>query len=312
MKKESNAHEGFNKKSCSRNLTIKPTTSVYEIITSRIIERLEQGEIVWKKSWNSKTQAPRNLVSKKLYNGVNIFLLASMRYQNPNWLTYNQAKALGGTVRKGEKSCPVIFWSFTEKEDADGTKRNIGFLRYYSVFNVAQINGLLNVPDVETINTMDSAEEYDLAQEIADNMPTRPEIRHGFSRACYCPSSDTVQMPNRNSFIGQSEYFSVLYHELAHSVDHETRLNSKTSGEINHFGDPVYSKNELIAEFTSAFLCAEAGISQPELLENQTAYIQGWLKALRNDSKLLISSAALAQKASDYILGRNNIDPVEE
>ena len=286
--------------------------NVYEIITSRIIERLEQGEIVWKKSWNSKTQAPRNLVSKKLYNGVNIFLLASMRYQNPNWLTYNQAKNLGGIVRKGEKSCPVIFWSFTEKEESDGTKKNVGFLRYYSVFNVAQIDGLLNVPEIETINTMDSAEEYDLAQGIADDMPNRPEIRHGFSRACYSPSSDTVHMPNRNSFTGQSEYFSVLYHELAHSVDHETRLNRKSSGEINHFGDPVYSKDELIAEFTSAFLCAEAGISQPKLLENQTAYIQGWLKALRNDSKLLISCAALAQKASDYILGRNSIEPVEK
>ena len=235
-----------------------------------------------------------------------------MRYQNPNWLTYNQAKTLGGTVRKGEKSCPVIFWSFTEKEESDGTKINVGFLRYYSVFNVAQIDGLKNVPEVEVICSMDSTEEYDLAQKIAVNMPTRPEIRHGFSRACYCPSSDTVQMPNRNSFIDQSEYFSVLYHELAHSVDHVTRLNRKKSGELNHFGDPVYSKNELIAEFTSAFLCAEVGISQPELLENQTAYIQGWLKALRNDSKLLISCAALAQKASDYILGRKNIELVEE
>jgi antirestriction protein ArdC len=141
-------------------------------------------------------------------------------------------------------------------------------------------------------------------------MPNRPEIKYGFSRACYSPSQDIIMMPNRETFTGKSEFFSVIYHEMAHSTDHETRLNRKNNGEISHYGDAIYSKNELVAEFTSAFLCAEAGISQ-NVITNQSAYIQGWLKALKNDSKMLISAAALAQKSADYIINRTELAPCE-
>jgi len=283
--------------------------NVYEIITNRIVEKLTEGEIPWKRTWNAKTQAPCSFVSKKNYSGINIFLLASQRYQSPYWLTYKQAQTLGGTVRKGEKSTPIIFWSFSEKEDESGEIKKSGFLKYYSVFNTAQVEGLKDLPDFSCDGVSEglegSAEEFDMAEEILNNMPNRPEIKYGFSRACYSPSQDTIMMPERATFTGKSEFYSVIYHEMGHSVDNENRLNRKNTGEISHYGDAIYSKNELVAEFTSAFLCAEAGISQNVIL-NQAAYIQGWLKALKNDSKLLISAAALAQKSADYIMNRQS------
>ena len=279
-------------------------TTIYDVITNRIIETLEQGDIIWKRTWNARTQAPRSFISKKKYQGINIFLLSSLRYSNPNFLTFNQAKALGGTVKKGEKSCPIIFWSFVEKADENGKVSQIPFLKYYSVFNVSQCDGLVLPEDMTTaMPEVSGAEEFDLAEEIANGMPNRPEIKHGFSRACYRPATDEINMPDRQSFTGLNEYFSTLYHEMAHSTMHESRLNRKGTGELRHFADAEYSKEELQAEFTSAFLSAEAGISQG-VIENQTAYIQGWLKALKNDNKLLIASAALAQKAANYIMNR--------
>lgn len=278
--------------------------NVYEIVTNRIIETLEAGEIPWKKSWNSKTQAPRNLTSGKTYSGINVFILLSARFQSPYWLTFKQATEKGGTVRKGEKGLPIVFWSTTEKEDdKTGEIKKTGFLRYYTVFNITQIDGLKDVPAVEVHEETEGAEAFDMAHDIVAGMPDAPAVKHGFTRACYIPSVDEINMPLMRSFGQPEEYFSTLFHELAHSTGHENRLNRKGSGEIRHFGDADYSKEELVAEFGAAFLCAEAGISQA-VITNQAAYIQGWLKALKNDSKLLVTAAAQAQKAADYILNR--------
>ncbi|HBJ85568.1 MAG TPA: hypothetical protein DDZ88_17165 [Verrucomicrobiales bacterium] len=278
--------------------------NVYEIITNRIIEKLEQGEIPWKKSWNAQTQAPRNLSSGKLYSGINVFLLLSARYQSPYWLTFKQATERGGSVRKGEKGYPVVFWSKTEKTDEEtGEVKEVGFLRYYTVFNVAQIDGLKDIPTIEVHQIQEGAEQFDLAEQIVATMPQRPEIHHGFTRACYSPADDSVSMPTKNAFVGGAEYYSTLFHELAHATGHENRLGRHQTIKNHSFGSQDYSKEELVAEFGSAFLCAEAGVSMA-VLDNQAAYIQGWLKALKNDSKLLVTAAAQAQKAADFIMGR--------
>lgn len=278
--------------------------NVYEIITARIVEKLEQGEIPWKKSWSAQTQAPRNLFSGNLYSGINVFILLSARYQSPYWLTFRQATERGGSVRKGEKGYPVVFWSKTEKENQEtGEVKEVGFLRYYTVFNVAQIDGLKDIPTVEVHQIQEGAEQFDLAEQIVATMSLRPEIRHGFTRAFYSPADDSVSMPNKKAFTGGAEYYSTLFHELAHATGHESRLNRHQTIKNHSFGSQDYSKEELVAEFGSAFLCAEAGIS-PAVIENQTAYIQGLLKALKNDNKLLINAAAQAQKAADFIMGR--------
>ena len=281
--------------------------NIYEMITNRIVDQLATGSIPWKKSWNSKQRAPRNLISGKIYNGINVFLLASAHFSSPYFLTFKQASEKGGMVRKGEKGLPVIFRSFTEKPDKEtGELKKVAFLRYYTVFNTSQIDGLTDIPETVAEN-MDEEANFEAAQEIVNGMPHAPAIRHGFSRACYSPSADEVSLPNKGAFTGLSEYFSTAYHELSHSTGHESRLDRRNSKEIRAFGDMEYSKEELVAEFSAAFLCAEAGISQA-VIENQGAYIQGWLKALKNDNKLLISAAAQAQKAADFMMGRLEVE----
>ena len=279
--------------------------NVYEIITNRIIEQLEAGEIAWKKPWNAQTQAPRNLISGKLYSGINTFILLSARYQSPYWLTFKQTTEKGGSVRKGEKGYPVVFWKIDKKADEEtGEEKTVPILRYYTVFNVAQIDGLQGVPATEIHSTTeDGAEAIDAAEWIVAQMPNRPQISHGHTRACYSPAWDRVEMPVAIAFTGPAEYYSTLFHELAHATGHESRLGRHQTIKNHSFGSQDYSKEELVAEFGSAFLCAEAGIS-PAVIENQTAYIQGWLKALKNDNKLLINAAAQAQKAADFIMGR--------
>jgi antirestriction protein ArdC len=133
-------------------------------------------------------------------------------------------------------------------------------------------------------------------------MPQRPEIKHGMAKAFYSPAGDFVGIPNRERFTSEDEYFSVLFHELTHSTGSEKRLNRPTITEANSFGSEEYSKEELIAEMGSAFLCGQAGIAE-RTLSNSAAYLQNWLEALKNDRKLIVQAAAQAQKAADFILG---------
>ena len=283
----------------SRNgtATTPKRSSVYDRITERVMELLQQGSIPWRKPWNVKRGFPRNLVSKKPYRGINVFLLHAMSYESPFWLTFHQAQQLGATVRKGEKACPVVFWKQLEVEDKDTREiEKIPMLRFYYVFNVAQCEGLneLSDPTPMTATTKPA--------EIVANMPQRPEIKHGMAKAFYSPGADYVGMPNRERFTSEDEYFSVLFHELTHASGAAHRLNRPTITEANGFGSEEYSKEELIAEMGAAFLCGQAGIAE-RTLNNSAAYLQNWLEALRNDKTLSVQAAAQAQKAADFILG---------
>lgn len=282
------------------NAGVKADT--YQIITDRIVSLLEQGEIPWRKTWNTKTGTPRNYITDKPYQGINILILASMRYSSPYWLTFKQAIDKGGSVRKGEHGVPIVFWHFKECEELDkaGKPKKIPYLRYYTVFNASQIDGIeFPEPAIETIDFNPIAR----AEEIVAGYMGKPEIKYGFTRACYRPPLDEVNMPAPERFSSAEEHYSTLFHELVHSTGHEKRLTRRGSDEVRHFGDENYSKEELVAEMGATFLNSEAGIEAPTL-ENSVAYIQSWLKALKNDPKILIQAASLAQKAADYILGR--------
>ncbi len=270
----------------------------YDRITERIVSLLSQGTVPWHKPWQVKTGLPRNLVSQKPYRGINVFLLMAMNYESPHWLTLRQANCFGGQIKPGEKSCPVVFWKPMKVKDKEsGEDRKIPFLRLYHVFNVAQCQGLKNVPpadDVAFIQTMPA--------ELVANMPQRPVIKHGMAMAAYSPTNDVVNMPDRQRFDSEDKYHATLFHELVHSTGHEKRLKRAGIMDRNGYGSDPYGKEELIAEMGSAFLCGHAGIVD-RTINNSAAYLEGWLKQLQQDRTLIVHAAAQAQKAADFILG---------
>jgi antirestriction protein ArdC len=279
--------------------------SVQEIITETIVKQLEQGVAPWRKPWS--TSSPRNLITKKPYRGLNVFLLASQGYGSCYWLTFNQAKQLGAHVRQGEKSSLVMFWKIDglvrRKIDSNGEpadeKGKSFLLRYHRVFNVEQCDGLkaLYGDDCKPVNPIAECES------IADHMPNPPRIEQ-HSQAFYRPSADMVGMPSRNCFESPEAYYSTLFHELTHSTGHKSRLNRFEETATDHqFGSESYSKEELVAEMGAAMLAGTAGISHATL-GNSASYLQTWVTRLKSDSRLIISAASQAQKAADYILGK--------
>jgi antirestriction protein ArdC len=271
----------------------------YERITERIVGLLEQGTVPWHKPWSVTTGLPRNLITKKPYRGINPFLLMASGYESPHWLTFRQAIQLGGSVKQGEKACPVVFWKPMEVTDKESGKvENIPLLRLYHVFNIAQCDGLKSPePGQATGN------EVIKSQEIVANMPQPPVVKHGMTHAFYSPSSDTVGMPEPKRFDTEDAYHATLFHELVHSTGHGLRLKRQSITERNGFGSDPYCKEELIAELGSAFLCGQAGIVE-RTIDNSAAYLEGWLMQLKNDKTLIVYAAAQAQKAADFILGR--------
>jgi antirestriction protein ArdC len=270
----------------------------YDVITNRILALLEQGTAPWQQPWSHDQGMPRNLLSQRPYHGINVWLLGSMAYTSPFWCTFNQAKAAGGSVRKGECGSPVVFWKVYEgAENEEGETQKRFVLRYFTVFNAAQIDGIA-LPPVAPVTHRHSPIER--CEKLVDNYPLPPSIQHGGAQAYYRPSVDVVQMPLPETFHSPEAYYSTLFHELTHSTGHKARLDRTTLKDMVRFGDTSYAKEELIAEMGATYLCGMCGISN-RTINNSTAYLAGWLKALRNDSKMLVSAAAQAQKAADYI-----------
>lgn len=276
----------------------------YDVVTARIVEALEAGVVPWARPWRTLDgYGPTSLGSGKAYRGVNVMTLGvtgMMRgYESQYWTTFRQAKELGGTVRKGEKASPVVFWKIVEKRnEQDEVESRFGFLRYSSVFNVDQCDGI-TAPVPEPLPEHEPIAE---AERIADGMKQRPNVKHSpEDRAYYSPSLDYVHMPLRGSFTSPEGYYATLFHELVHSTGHESRLARKDLV-VSAFGDESYAREELVAEIGAAYLCGAAGI-EPRV-EQSASYIASWLKALSDDRKLVVTAAGQAAKASDWILGR--------
>lgn len=284
---------------------------VYKIVTERVISILESGTAPWRKTW-SGGDAPCNFISKKKYRGINSLLLSTTCFSSSYWLTFQQVKTLGGYIRKGEKSELVIFWKFfnqvSNSEDSDGKFDNKKqsrppLLRYYRVFNIEQTEGLeKQLPEEQNEQPFTPIET---AARIIEAMPQRPRIEHKEQSAFYSPLMDYVNLPRPETFSAPDNYYAVAFHELTHSTGHESRLNRAgvAGAKLASFGSEDYSKEELIAEMGSAFLCAEAGINST--LENSASYLKSWLKVLKGDSHLIVSAASAAQRAVDFILNRN-------
>ncbi len=274
--------------------------SVYEIITEKIIKQLESGVAPWRKPWTCQT--PANLITQKEYRGLNVFTLASQGFPSRFWLTFNQASKLGGKIRKGEKSSPVIFSNVGDERETttqDGTKETSRpfLLRYYSVFNLSQTEGI-DIP-ASLLQETRTNDPIETCEQIVTNMPNPPAFEQS-DKAWYSPSADAVGMPARGLFHSSEEYYATQFHELAHSTGHMKRLHRENFDNPASFGSKSYSKEELVAEMTGAMLCGIAGIEQ-KTLENSAAYLKTWIARLKSDSRLLVSAASQAQKAADFI-----------
>jgi len=289
---------------------------IFQKVTDIVIEHLEQGEIMWKMPW-CKFGQPKNYKTGLEYSGfIRFFLNMSMyfnNYKTPYFLTFKQAKDMGGNVKKGEKGQPIVYWAgqriakevevekngkkVKEKTYTETSKR---FPCGHTVFNLDQIEGI-EIPDIEEkIRT--ETQIIASCEKIIEEMPKKPEIETHGEEAYYSPLFDRVNMPPISRFRSNEGYYQVLFHELGHSTGHQSRLNRKEVAEASiNFGSSDYSKEELVAEMTSAFLSGYCGIILDNF-KNSSAYIQGWLKALNNDKSLLVSSASRAEKAANFIL----------
>jgi len=288
---------------------------VYQKITDAIIDKLEQGIVPWRKPWND-TGLPRSLITKRPYKGINVFLLGSLNYELPYFLSFNQLKNIGGSVRKNEKANLVVFYKWLGAKDEEGNivldskgrPKQIPMLRYYYVFNVEQCSGIdkKHIPEIPKRQFSPIKK----AEEIFNDMPYRPRTEYKGSMACYYPSTDMIKMPSLDSFRSDEEIYSTLFHEMVHSTGHKSRLDRKGVTGQASFGSEQYSQEELVAEMGAAFLCAEAGIENTTI-SNSAAYISNWLGKLRNDKRLVVIAAGAAQKACDYILGTKTGDENE-
>lgn len=275
--------------------------NVYDMINSRMMELLEKGTVPWKRGWNVTSSMPRSFATNKEYRGINVFLLASLQYAQPWFLTFNQIRERGGTIKQGEKACPIVFWKWIDRTDPED-KQKVPLLRYYNVFNVEQTQGI-SYPELATTTNLFASIEA--ADRIISSMPNKPLIEHMGNRAFYNPRYDSITLPTMTAFDSAEEYYSTVFHELTHSTMHKTRLDRKDTSQVHTWGDEAYSKEELVAEMGASFLCGHAGIENATI-ENSAAYIQGWLKALKNDKTLLVHAAAQAQRSTDYILKINH------
>jgi antirestriction protein ArdC len=274
----------------------------YRIVTERIIEALQAGVVPWHRPWRSTGTGPMSMSTGKPYQGVNVWILdatAQLRgYSSPYWITFKQAQERGGNVRKGEKGTPIVFWKFTEKRNEAGEVTDrIPFLRYFTVFNVEQCDGI-EAPVTEPLPERDPIET---CESLARGYIGGPEVKHGGDRAYYSPALDYVQMPPLGAFETSEHYYGTLFHELAHSTGHADRLKRKSLVHPAPFGSEDYSREELVAEMAAAYLCGIAGIDVN--VPHHASYIASWLKALTDDPKLVVQAAANAQKACNLIVG---------
>jgi antirestriction protein ArdC len=271
---------------------------IYENVTRAIIAEMERGSVPWMRAWKTTRRGvgsvmPANASTGRSYSGINVPILWASADQNgyPThaWMTFKQTLNHGGSVRKGERGAHVVFTKpLTFKgEDEEIEKRSM--LREYTVFNVAQIDGF------QATETPLPPEPERHAAVDAFITATGADIRHGGDKTCFVPSLDFVNLPPISSFRTIEPYYAVALHELGHWSGHKQRLDRDLTA---RFGTRAYAAEELVAEFTAAFLCAHLGITG-EL--RHAGYIETWLDLLRHDDRAIFTAASKASQAANYL-----------
>jgi antirestriction protein ArdC len=285
------------------------TVSLHDTVTARIILELEQGRFPWVQPWASTHATPlglpQNAATGRTYSGINILLLwaAAMEQGRPSqrWLTFRQALALGGAVRKGEKGTMVVyadtFVPEAEREKAVGSgeePRRVGFLKRFTVFHVSQCDGL--PPESGAAPAPGRSEIIPHVEAVI--VATGADIRIGGDMAFYAPGPDFIQVPPQEAYFEPINWYRTKLHELGHWTGHVSRLNRDFSGKR---GGEAYAREELVAELCSAFLCAELGVA-PTV--RHADYLGAWLEVLKADNRAIFQAASLASKAAEFAMGR--------
>lgn len=273
---------------------------VYGMVTERIIEQLEHGYIPWKKPWANCLNGTFNRISRRPYSLLNQLLLS----RGGEYATFRQWDQIGGKIKKGEKAEIVVFWKLQEAQEKDETGeikiKKIPILRYYNVFHISQIENVFPLPKTEEFET----KPIERAEKTLHDYLTREQITLsvGADRAFYSPYTDSITLPAITQFECAEEYYGTAFHECGHSTLKESRCNRETENRSAIFGSEDYSKEELVAEITSAAILHSMGMETAETFKNSAAYIQNWLQVLRNDRKFIVSASGKAEKAAKYIL----------
>ncbi len=308
-------------------------TDVYKLVNDSILQALEQGQAIWHKPFkDGKRNFPLRGSTLTSYNGFNVFWLNWIRqvmgYESNVWMTFNQAKKLGGNVIKGQKANNklksgstlrqfVIYWNWLERpaKDEDGQPmtdedgktviETIPILKHHTVFNLDQIENI----DKAKYETADDESDFNniiACDEFVKLYDDRPSIRHTEQgRAYYSPSEDYVHMPKPELFDTSEHYYTTLFHELAHSTGHKDRLNRKSINTLSSFGDHNYSYEELVAETSAAYISHMTGINNDDIVKNSHAYLKGWHKQLKDpkNKKWIVNAFSQAEKAVKYMAG---------
>lgn len=277
--------------------------AVYEKVTQRIIEQLQEGVVPWRKPW--KGQSAANWITQKPYRGINRLLLDGGEY-----ISFKQCSEHKGKVKKGAKSNFIVFWKWYEKEvekDGEITVEKLPVLRYYNVFHIDDCEGIesrvkWNENNRRNTSVDEMIHDYINSQNIALKTVT------GSNKAYYRPSDDSILLPDIKQFKDTSSYYSVVLHELIHSTGSNARLDRIKS---TTFASKEYSIEELVAEIGSSMLMAELGIEQVDTFENSVAYINSWIEVLQSDNRMIITAASRAEKAVEMILGKGVYEDAE-
>ena len=288
---------------------------VYTRVTDKIVADLEQGVRTWMKPWNAGNTAGRIMRPLRFngipYSGINILMLwaesVAKGFASPTWMTFRQASELNAHVRKGEKGSLVVFANALtrteENDEGELEERSIPYMKGYTVFNVEQIDGLPETYYAKPTLTTTPVER--IAHAEAFFAATKADIRYRGDRAYYSADGDYIQMPVIEAFRDAESFYATLAHESAHWTKHPSRL-AREFGR-RQWGDEGYAREELVAELSSAFLCADLGIT-PQVREDHASYIAEWLTVLKNDKRAIFSAASHAQKAVDFLHGLQATD----
>lgn len=304
--------------------------SVYEVVTATIIESLQRGVIPWRQTWTAGLGfgAHKNLTTQKAYNGINALNCTMIGhakgYDSPYWLSVKQAEPLGAVLKAGEKYVPILYFAFRDKSvngasvpaekstDDNNDSKLIPFARFSQVYNARQFDNLRLPEKLLKANVLPLGEfkPHDRAEQVLTDQECLV-IKHDLQKAFYAPKEDFINLPKQQTFESEAAYYHTAFHELGHWSGHENRLSRTGITDKQQWANHEYSKEELIAELTAAFLLSHSGLSCTDTTENTAAYCASWLKVLSKlgetsgAAKLIVSAASQATKAADYLLGKN-------